>query len=336
MHPVAEVEVKEALEKLNLPGLKIRSVMKQDVSKKCKQLYERVGLKISDPEKMDEYDIQVIFADGDHIRMILVEVKSGNSYPWQSTELQPNNSLFKGKKGAWCQLQKGYKFTSELFADIPFKSVLAFTALPNTSRQVLENNLSQSCCSQHVLTLEDFQDLKELRTKLGLDGIRKPTRAAGELMVRMASRLLGAGSGLHLNLRQLSQVKSAEEKRLKKEMEEVDQDTWIVLDNQQTEEVSKAVENKTNLISIEGPPGSGKTIIGAQGQHPDPGQPRHGAIHQQHPGALPQDGGQGEGEEEGEEGERGDHRPEHQHGTPPTCRGHRLWNSRYRRLQLQC
>jgi len=28
---MAEVDVKEALEKLNLPGLKIRSVMKQDV-----------------------------------------------------------------------------------------------------------------------------------------------------------------------------------------------------------------------------------------------------------------------------------------------------------------
>ena len=99
---------------------------------------------------------------------------------------------------------------------------------------------------------------------MGLDGIRKPTRAAGEMMVRMASRLLGAGSGLHLHLRQLSQVKSAEEKRLKKEMEEVDKDTWIILDNQQSEAISKAVENQTNLISIEGPPGSGKTIIGAE------------------------------------------------------------------------
>jgi len=47
---MAEVDVKEALEKLNLPGLKIRSVMKQDVYKKCKELYKRVGLKISNPE----------------------------------------------------------------------------------------------------------------------------------------------------------------------------------------------------------------------------------------------------------------------------------------------
>ena len=41
-------------------------------------------------------------------------------------------------------------------------------------------------------------------------------------------------------------------------------DSWIVLDNQQSEAVNRAVEEETNLVSIEGPPGSGKTIIGAE------------------------------------------------------------------------
>ena len=47
---MAEVEVKQALDNLNIPGLKIRSVAKDDVYKKCKQLYERAGLNISSPE----------------------------------------------------------------------------------------------------------------------------------------------------------------------------------------------------------------------------------------------------------------------------------------------
>ena len=51
---MAEVEVKKALDNLNIPGLKIRSVAKDDVYKKCKQLYERVGLNITSPEKKDE------------------------------------------------------------------------------------------------------------------------------------------------------------------------------------------------------------------------------------------------------------------------------------------
>ena len=41
-------------------------------------------------------------------------------------------------------------------------------------------------------------------------------------------------------------------------------DSWIVLDNQQSEAVNRAVEEKTHLVSIEDPPGSGKTIIGAE------------------------------------------------------------------------
>ena len=101
---------------------------------------------------------------------------------------------------------------------------------------------------------------------MGLDGPRKPTRTAGEMMVRMTSRLLGAGSALHLHQRLLSEVKSDEEKRLKREMEEVDKDKdlWIVLDNQQSEVVKRAVEEETNLVSIKGPPGSGKTVTGTE------------------------------------------------------------------------
>ena len=41
-------------------------------------------------------------------------------------------------------------------------------------------------------------------------------------------------------------------------------DSWIVLDNQQSEAVNRAVEEKTHLVGIEGLPGSGKTIIGAE------------------------------------------------------------------------
>ena len=41
-------------------------------------------------------------------------------------------------------------------------------------------------------------------------------------------------------------------------------DSWIVLDNQQSEAVNRAVEEETNLGSIKGPPGSGKTVTGTE------------------------------------------------------------------------
>ena len=124
-------------------------------------LYERAGLNISSPEKKDEYNIVAIFPDGDSIGLIFIEVKNGNSYPWDTTESPPSRSLFEGNRkeveedakkrrvpGSWGQLGKSYTFFRELFADIPFNNVQAFTALPNTSSKVLKDKLGESCCSQ--------------------------------------------------------------------------------------------------------------------------------------------------------------------------------------------
>merc|ERR1712130_845078 len=86
----AELKVKDALESLNVPGLKIRSVFKEDVWKRLEQLFAKTGLKISNPEKKDEYDILMIYPYGDTIGLICIEVKSGNYYPWEATDLPPN------------------------------------------------------------------------------------------------------------------------------------------------------------------------------------------------------------------------------------------------------
>ena len=136
---------------MNLPGLKIRSVVKNDVYKKCKQLYEKVGLKITNPDRKDEYDILVLYPDGDSTGLIVIEVKNGNSYPWKATEHPPNRKLFEGNRrefernqqkkrvlGSWGQCGKSYTFLSELFGDIPFGKVQAFTALPNMSSTFLQ------------------------------------------------------------------------------------------------------------------------------------------------------------------------------------------------------
>ena len=47
-------------------------------------------------------------------------------------------------------------------------------------------------------------------------------------------------------------------------MEEVDNDAWVIFDEVQGEAVLKAVEQEKNIITIEGPPGSGKTLIGKE------------------------------------------------------------------------
>ena len=52
--------MREGLQNLKQPVLMIRSVVKDDIWKKCKQLYKSAGLNISNPE-----NLQMIYLDGD-------------------------------------------------------------------------------------------------------------------------------------------------------------------------------------------------------------------------------------------------------------------------------
>ena len=269
---MAEIIVKEAAESLKLSSLIIRSVSKDDVWKKCKQVYERSGLEITKPGRKDEYDIQLFYLDGNDVGLIYIEVKNGNSYPWDLADSPPKPSLFEGnlqevkrnpsKKrtlGSWGQLGKSHTFISQLFSDIPFGKVQAFTALPYTSRAVLEDRLGPSCCMPWVIFSEDLRDPTALRTKLGLNTIAEATPAARAKICEMSSRMIGPGSGLYVDIRDPAQVKYAEEKRLKEEVNRVDTQSWILLDSIQAKAVEEAEDGQQNVIAIEGAPGSGKT-----------------------------------------------------------------------------
>ena len=264
----AELKVKQVLKDLNLPGLVIRSVFKLDVWRKCSQLYLRVGITIPDIEKKDEYDLQMVFADGDTLNWILVEVKNSNSYPWESTVSPPNSSLFEGNKknkkvGSWGQLAKSFTFISKLFPDIPFGKVFVFTAMPNMPRHVLEKELHPECMEM-ILCQEDLTDPNELRRRLKLDKIAPSTEISRKLLCIVASRLIGPASGLYVPVRAPADVRPNEEKQLKKEMKEVDKDTCIILDKAQKDAIEKAENDRKRIIVSEGPPGSGKTLLGLQ------------------------------------------------------------------------
>ena len=103
--------MKELLESLNLPGLIIRSIKKKKVFEKCLQVFEQVDIKIPDLEKDDEYDLLKVFADGNNLNWILIEVKNTNEYPWEHNKeasQHVKHSLFetttrngKKKSGSW-------------------------------------------------------------------------------------------------------------------------------------------------------------------------------------------------------------------------------------------
>ena len=82
---IAEVIVKEALEGLGISFLIIRSVVELDVWKRCSQLYLKAVISVSGVDKKgkgfkrDEYDLHMVFPDGDTLNWILVEVKNSDN-----------------------------------------------------------------------------------------------------------------------------------------------------------------------------------------------------------------------------------------------------------------
>jgi len=261
----SEVRVKTALQSLNLPSLIIRSVDKLKVWKGCRQLYQNLGINITvkDMNGEDEYDLQMAFVDGDTLNWILVEVKNKNSYPWESSnssqQVKPESLL----KKAWEQLAKSFTFISELFPDIAFGKVFVFTAMPNMPRQVLEKELKAECMEM-ILCKEDLADPKELRRRIRLDEMAPSTETGRNKLCIVASRMVGPGSDLYVPLRTPADVRPNEENQLKKEMEEVQKDTWVILNKVQKSAIKAAENDGKRIVAIEGPPGCGKTLVGEQ------------------------------------------------------------------------
>ena len=85
-----------------------------------------------------------------------------------------------------------------------------------------------------------------LSAKLGLDTIAEASRDALEVLCTMASRLLGPGSGLFVNLRHPAQVRHAEAKKLKEELTRQEKEL-----NKRLEE---ALQEREREKQVENPP----------------------------------------------------------------------------------
>merc|ERR1719305_834340 len=115
-----------------------------------------------------------------------------------------------------------------------------------------------------ILCKEDLADPNELRRRLKLDKMVPPTEFGRFRLCIVGSWMFGPGSGLYVPLKSPADVRTNEEKQLKKEVEEVDKDTWVILDKAQEAAIERAENDGKRIIAIEGPPGCGKTLTGEQ------------------------------------------------------------------------
>ena len=235
-----EVLVKEALLKMELPGIVYRSVESQKVVGNWRQLQEGSGLVIPRKKENDEFDLIGLFGKGDGILVLLCEVKVSSTFPWDKEEYQPSEQLF---KKAWEQLSKSHDFITGLLGDIPIGalSIHAVSAFPTSTKVILEKVLDSSCCLPYVLCKEDLAP-GQLMSKLGISPT-KPSEEGFSHLQKAASRLSCLGS-LHLGQRETREAFHENMKRMKKERDQVDSDVWQLLDDHQKE----AIENMVNWM----------------------------------------------------------------------------------------
>ena len=217
----AELIVKKAIvqivEELEIPSLTIRSLFKQDVLRFSSKLFRAAGMSFKDREKQGEYDLLTVLVSGDSLAFIFVEVKNRCHYPWRPEVSPPRRSMFEKKSGSWSQLSKSITFVTDLFPDISFASLKAFTAIPNMSKTMLEKYLGAACL-QNVLCKEHFENPAELRRMLGADKVVPATDIGKNLLCEVTSRLVGPASECHISRREPAQVLPAEAKQLREEM----------------------------------------------------------------------------------------------------------------------
>ena len=261
----AEINVKVALEKmmrsLKIPALVIRSV-------NLKAISPLVSLGISLPDGGGEIDIILAYASGDSLHVVLFEVKRCDTYPWQDRAQVPSKQAVNKAEN---QLSKDLDVLKALLAGIPPSRVEFHTlaCYPDSSLNQLE--FCSACLRESVVCQEDIGFLLNLRKKTRI--FYDPTPATGkgnEYLLTLSARLLSHQSLLHVGYRELADKEKLARDKHTYNRKSVDrklmQSEFVVASPQQQEVIEKYKSGRLaeRHLGIEGPAGTGKTLVALQ------------------------------------------------------------------------
>ena len=271
----AEVKVKEAVEKearrQKLKFAIFRSLQKEQIvnEKQAPRLGNHTALKeigLNIPDKSSETDILFAYADGDHVHIVLIEVKRQDTPPWNPEGLAPSKS---NVRKAVSQLEDGFSFFRSLFSDLPQDSIIFHTlsAFPDAPLKQLEKVVCSSCLNK-VVGMEDLEDWTLLSQKLGVvtQQLMSATRKGMELLLTVVARLSGPHSLLHAGCRTLEDKMEVEAEKVEANITLVDQKIsqrqYVVASKEQQEAIAEFSHSPNMRHAIlQGPPGSGKTTV---------------------------------------------------------------------------
>ena len=261
----AEIKLKKELEammgRLKVPALIIRSINMREIS-----VLKDLGLKIP---KDGEIDLVMAYACGDSLKVVIFEVKRGDTYPWQTKQSPVNKqAVNKAEK----QLGGDVDTMLALLAGIPSPEICLHTlsCFPDSPKSILKDMFCDDCLDKSVICQEDLNDLSHLqkKTQVGDNFTGATAKGKGHLL-KLAARCLSHQSLLHLGYRSLNDKKKVVAAKHQYNTMSVDQKLMskeFVIASPVQQEALRLFSSDLSRphLVLEGPAGSGKTLVALQ------------------------------------------------------------------------
>ena len=257
----AEIRVKRELEAM-MKELKIPAVIIRSIDMKELSTLKDLGLQIP---KHGEIDLIMAYASGDTLRVVIFEVKRGDTYPWQT---KPSLVSQKAINKAENQLVNDVAIMVALLAGVPIQQISVHTlaCFPDTPLEDLRHLICDECLESSVICREDIKDRARLRSKTQVADVLPPSSTGMGHLLTLTARCLSQHSLLHLGHRDLADkekvvtarhqhsVSSVDEKLKKKE--------FVIASPEQREVLRNfSSDPSSSHLLLEGPAGSGKTLV---------------------------------------------------------------------------
>ena len=274
----AEITLKLSLEELLLhlrvPGLLVRSVEHKarinnpDGFQELRNLDALHALGLDGlPPQAGEIDLLLAYVAGNHLHIVLCEVKRQNLKLWESQDGKESKALIRNIGKAFEQLLADCDVILGLLADLPGSSIVLHTisCFPDTSVSVLKEILCNSCI-ESVLCKEDLADMVTLRKKLMIpDDTMTWTDEALENLLRLDTRLVGQHSLLHIGWRKLKDIGKLEAGRMDFNVQSVEErmrmgEYVLAAPDQQAAFAVAHRNGPARHLTVRGRAGSGKTV----------------------------------------------------------------------------
>ena len=196
-------------------------------------------------------------------------MKRFDTYPWQKKCPLPNKQAV---SKAEVQLSKDVEVLMAIMAGIPPGQIIIQTlaAFPDASSLELQAVFCPSCLENRIVVREDLADLSQLQKKTRVPNKPDPATTCGTRnLLTLSARCLSHQSLLHVGFREVEDKEKLVTARHRYNLEAVDgrimRKEFVIVSPEQQQVIASFTSSSTaKHLVLEGPAGTGKTLVALQ------------------------------------------------------------------------